>query len=123
MKGAKSMKVNRTEHYILTLAITEVFDGISIYEMNGFVRNEPRKYGVNFSAQGTQEPKKALEYAAKIAKAARLADRLNSWEIVIDYKADGDITREELENTLKQVKFLINFEQWNQLNRYLEAVE
>ena len=121
------MKVKRTEYYILIMAVNNYAEaiGVNVYEMNSTFseRTTPRKYGVNWSAQGTQEPEQAVEYALNIAKAARLADALNGFELVVDYKEDGNITREELDQTLEQIELLLKFEQWNQLARYLESAE
>lgn len=82
------MKINMTQKHAFDQALRELFREchIDIYSIEEhYDIDTPEKYGVNWSAQGTQPADVAVNYATNLLQAAKVAEALNKLEIVIDW--------------------------------------
>lgn len=99
------MKLNLTQKNVLENTLGKLFrdEHISIYTIEeNFGIETPEKYGVNWSAQGTQAVEVARDYAEKLVQAAKVADALNKLEIVVDWESRPGIIS-HMKETCKEV--------------------
>lgn len=102
--------INKLQRDALDMAMQGVAAelGVNIYTLRDsfFERDKAMEYGVNWSAQGTQDAETTLAYAQKLTKAAEICKVLNSLEMATNYADDPQ--PESLETFKKKAEDLKN---------------
>lgn len=99
VKKINAVRVNVLEAAVRVATYDKDFD---IYEMPKYEVEQPKVYGINWSATGTQDVATTISFANDLVKAAKLVNALNeaSFEKVWDTKDEVINTREAYEEAV-----------------------